>query len=83
MFAVWVSSVLGLTQHFHDALEKQILKFRAENSTNTTFLNKRTLKESRGAWERDLEGRPRALPRYGEEKLLGGGDIRAGVLKFE
>lgn len=46
-------SCLGLIEHFHAAIKKQILKFRGENSSDTTFPEKRTLRESREAWKGD------------------------------
>ena len=33
--------------------------------------NKRILRESKEVWERDLDRRPRALPKYGKGNCLG------------
>lgn len=78
-----MSPALGLIQEVRAAPENRPSHLGLKNTRDTTSPDERTLRESREARERDLEGRPRALPGYGEGRLLGGGDMRAGVSKDE
>ena len=73
MFTELVSPALDLIWHFHAALENRSSNLGLEHSTDTTFPDKGTLRESREAWERDVDRRPRALPRYGKGNLWRGG----------
>lgn len=72
MFTKLVSSALGLIWHFHAALEDRSSNLGLEHSTDTTFPDEMTLRESREAWERDLDRRPKALPTHGKGNLQAG-----------